>query len=81
MFLANPGKASAVRQERERRRKERRKANELKQRGVMGKREAREKGIWKLDPAQAKSVPPFISQSSSSVIRDMHCFCRFTICG
>ncbi|EIN10421.1 RNase P/MRP p29 subunit [Punctularia strigosozonata HHB-11173 SS5] len=54
MFLANPVKASAAKQEREKRRNERRKANELKQRGVMGKREAREKGIWKLDPAQAK---------------------------
>jgi hypothetical protein len=36
---------------------------------VIGKREAKEKGVWKLDEAQAKFVTPFVRMMMESLFK------------
>jgi ribonuclease P protein subunit POP4 len=56
MLLENPARESRAKKELAEKRTRQKKDKEKKQRGLLGKRQAREKGVWKLDPSQAKFV-------------------------
>ncbi|CAA7265715.1 unnamed protein product [Cyclocybe aegerita] len=54
ILLENPAKESKAKKELDRRREIRKKERERKKLGKIGKREAKEKGVWKFDESQAK---------------------------
>lgn len=56
ILLENPARESRAKKELEEKRARRKKERERKKLGVIGKREATEKGVWKFDEAQAKCV-------------------------
>ncbi|KAG7095192.1 hypothetical protein E1B28_005969 [Marasmius oreades] len=53
ILLENPVRGSHIRKDREKKR-QRRTAYKQKKVGIMGRREAKKKGVWKLDDSQAK---------------------------
>jgi len=54
ILLENPARESRATKELEKKRMRKRKDKEKKKLGIIGKREAKEKGVWKFDKAQAK---------------------------
>jgi len=54
MLLENPARASKAKKELEEKRARQKAQREKKKRGLIGKREANGKGVWKLDESQAK---------------------------
>lgn len=56
ILLENPARESRAMKELEKKRMRKRKDKEKMKLGIIGKREAREKGVWKFDQAQAKFV-------------------------
>lgn len=54
IVLENPVRESRAKKEREEKRARRKKENEKKKHGGVGKAEAKEKGLWRFDKAQAK---------------------------
>jgi len=54
LLLENPARESRAKKEREAKRAAKRQEKERKNLGVIGKKEAREKGVWKFDESQAK---------------------------
>ncbi|KAJ3511756.1 hypothetical protein NLJ89_g3908 [Agrocybe chaxingu] len=54
ILLENPARESKAKKELDRKREIRKKARERKKLGIIGKREAKEKGVWKFDESQAK---------------------------
>lgn len=56
ILLENPVRESRAKKELDKKRAARQAARERKQQGVIGKKEAREKGVWKFDDEQAKCV-------------------------
>jgi ribonuclease P protein subunit POP4 len=54
MLLENPARESRAKKELENRRRRKKAAEEKKKKGIIGKREAKEKGVWQLDETQAK---------------------------
>lgn len=56
ILLENPARESRAMKELEEKRMRKRKNKEKKKLGIIGKREAKEKGVWKFDNEQAKFV-------------------------
>ena len=56
ILLENPARESKAMKELEEKRMRKRRDKEKKKLGIIGKREAKEKSIWKFDQAQAKFV-------------------------
>lgn len=54
ILLENPMRDSRLKQELEKKRAVRKQDKERKHAGVIGKKEAKEKGVWKFDERQAK---------------------------
>lgn len=54
MLLDNPARESRTKKEMDEKRLRRKKQKESKSLGIIGKREAKEKGVWKFDESQAK---------------------------
>ncbi|PPR00119.1 hypothetical protein CVT26_008899 [Gymnopilus dilepis] len=54
MLLENPARDSRAKKELEEKRAIKKKEKERKKLGIIGKREAKEKGVWKFDASQAK---------------------------
>ncbi|KAJ8082585.1 RNase P/RNase MRP complex subunit [Marasmius tenuissimus] len=54
ILLENPARESRKRKEQEEKRQRRATHNQKKKLGIIGRREAKEKGVWKFDEAQAK---------------------------
>jgi len=54
ILLENPARDSRAKKELEEKRAKRKKEKERKKLGIIGKREAKEKGVWKFDESQAK---------------------------
>ncbi|KAF9269871.1 RNase P/MRP, p29 subunit [Marasmius fiardii PR-910] len=54
ILLENPARESRIRKEREEKRQRRKAHKQKKKLGIMSRREAKEKGVWKLDESQAK---------------------------
>ena len=54
MLLDNPMRESRTKKEMDEKRLRRKKQKESKSLGIIGKREAKEKGVWKFDESQAK---------------------------
>jgi len=57
ILLENPARESKAMKKLEEKRMRKKRDKGKKKLGIIGKREAKEKGIWKFDDAQAKSVP------------------------
>lgn len=56
MLLENPMRESRAKRERDEKRARQKALREKKKLGVIGKREAKEKGVWAFDKSQAKCV-------------------------
>jgi ribonuclease P protein subunit POP4 len=56
LLLENPVRKSEKKKEEERKRQQAQESRKRKKLGVIGKREAKEKGVWKLDKSQAEWV-------------------------
>jgi ribonuclease P protein subunit POP4 len=56
ILLENPARESRAMKQLEEKRMRKRRDKEKKKLGIIGKREAKEKGVWKFDTAQAKFV-------------------------
>ena len=56
ILLENPARVSKAMKELEKKRMGRKRDKEKKKLGIIGKREAKEKSVWKFDQAQAKFV-------------------------
>lgn len=56
ILLENPARESRAMKELEEKRVRKKRDKEKKKRGIIGKREAKEKSVWKFDQAQAKFV-------------------------
>lgn len=54
MLLENPARESRAKKESQEKREKQRALKEKKRGNVMGKREAKEKGVWRFDKSQAK---------------------------
>ena len=54
ILLENPARESRAKREREAKRAAKKKENEKKNLRIIGKKEAKEKGVWKFDESQAK---------------------------
>ena len=65
ILLENPARESRAMKELQEKRMRKKRDEEKKKLGIIGKREAKEKGVWKFDQAQAKFVLFFFSFSLS----------------
>jgi ribonuclease P protein subunit POP4 len=54
VLLENPARESRAKKERQEKRLRRRKHQERMAMGIIGRKEAKEKGVWRFDPAQAR---------------------------
>jgi hypothetical protein len=68
ILLENPARESKAKLAREQRRQKRKEEQERKQLGVIGKREALQKGVWTFDQRQAKCAVHCISTSQSGML-------------
>ena len=66
MLLENPARDSRAKKERIEKRARQKQDKDKKKRGLIGKRKAKEKGVWRFDPSQAKFVlhlpPPLVTE-------------------
>lgn len=60
ILLENPARESRAMKELDEKRIRKKRDKEKKKLGIIGKREAKEKGIWKFDEAQARFVSFFL---------------------
>jgi hypothetical protein len=68
ILLENPVRESRAKKELDKKHAARQAVRERKQLGVVGKKEAREKGVWKFDEKQAKCVIFCVSEAESDLL-------------
>ena len=84
MLLDNPMRESRTKKEMDEKRLRRKKQKESKSLGIIGKREAKEKGVWKFDESQAKYFLPNFERNSFTdgiIIVDLPFLCPCIIYG
>lgn len=83
ILLENPARESRAMKELQEKRMRSKRDKEKKKLGIIGRREAKEKGVWKFDEAQAKFVFFFSLSFSGSDhgILDLIYFCLYIIYG
>jgi hypothetical protein len=81
-MLENPIRESRSKQQRDEKRAKQAAENAKKKSGIMGRKEASEKGIWKLEKGQTRYVTrPYISSYFEIFHLDLTCFCHYIVFG